>query len=265
MMKLTWRALAVSCALASTTALAALSAGDQYLLTQVQQGGPESLRNAARAAANSGAAPEVLNAIADAAIKYMNDGTNVGVDAVSWSCKGLAAAGGKRYHTIIKTLADNNGTHRRARNHCARALSEMGGAEGEQYVVGSGKPAAAAPAPAAAKAAAPAVAAKAAAAAPAAAPSATAVAGNGQFSPITEVKVGMSQEQAFAVAGPPDSTTGHITGKAFRPFNFKGNDTHRTYGLYKGQGRIVFSNNSAYSSGMSVVEIQVNPNESGFP
>lgn len=256
MMKLTWRALAVSCVLASTTAAAALSAGDQYKLDQIQQGGPVSLRSAAQSAANGGASPEVLNALADAAVKIMNDGTNTGVDAVSWSCKALAAAGGKRYYTVIKSIADNNGTHRKARKHCERAASDVGGPDADQYVVGS---AAAAPAKAAATSA-PSAKSKSTKAAPT-----PAAASAGQFKPITEIKPGMSQEEAFAIAGPPTSTSSHITGKAFQPFNFKGSGTTRTYGIYKGQGRIVFTNNSAYSSGQSVVEVQVNPDESGYP
>ena len=101
--------------------------------------------------------------------------------------------------------------------------------------------------------------------APTAAQSKPAAGGEAKFAPITEVKAGMSMEQAYAVAGHPTSTTTYETGKRWVPFNFKGGDIARTAALYKGQGRIVFSNNSAYSSGMSVLEVIVDPNEKGYP
>lgn len=71
-------------------------------------------------------------------------------------------------------------------------------------------------------------------------------------------------QQVYSIIGPPTSTNSHITGKAFIPFNFRGKDSYRSIAHYKGQGRIVFSNSSAYSSDQRVLEVQVDPNESGF-
>ncbi len=263
-MKNTWRALAASCALVSGIAAAALSAGDQYKMDQILNGGPVSIRSAAQSIAGGGASPAVLDVLAETALAHMNDDTRAGVDAVAWSCKALAAAGGKRYYTIVKTITDNPGTHRNARKHCDRAAGDLGGADEAQYVAGTvslDKARASAGASAAVSAGGN----NALTAAAAKASAAPAAAANGQYKPITEVKVGMSQQEAFAIAGPPTATTSHVTGKAFIPFNFKGGDSYRSYGLYKGQGRIVFSNNSHYSSGQSVVEVLINPNESGYP
>src|SRR3546814_16993855 len=74
----------------------------------------------------------------------------------------------------------------------------------------------------------------------------------------------MSMQQVYSIIGPPTSTNSHITGKAFIPFNFRGKDSYRSIAHYKGQGRIVFSNSSAYSSDQRALEVHMDPNASGF-
>jgi len=81
---------------------------------------------------------------------------------------------------------------------------------------------------------------------------------------ISEVKVGMSSGEVYALFGTPTSETGHITGKAFIPFNFGGRGNVRTIALYKGQGSIIFENTSAYTAGKRVVEVIIDPYEPGF-
>lgn len=252
------RALALAGVFGVGTAAAALSAGDQYNLDQLLQGGPASLRSAAQNIASSGAAPEVLDVLAEVVLQNAADGSNTGVDAVAWGCKALAARGGQRYYNVVKSVADNGQTHRKARKHCDKAAGQIGGADANPYVAGgvSLEKMRAKSGGASVGANASASVAPAAAAQPAA---------SGQYRPISEVKVGMSMQEAYAIAGPPTSTGGHQTGKAWVPFNFKGGDVYRTIGYYKGQGRIVFSNTSAYSSGQRVHEVQVNPNEPGYP
>jgi hypothetical protein len=83
-------------------------------------------------------------------------------------------------------------------------------------------------------------------------------------SPFARVKVGEDMQQVFADIGRPTSQYSYITGKSFIPFHFSGSDDHRMDAHYKGMGVITFSNDSAYSSGMSVLEIDYNPKESGF-
>lgn len=247
------RALVLVGVLSAGSAAAALSPGDQYNLDQLLHGGPASIRSAAQNIANSGGAPELLDVLAEVVLQNAADGSKTGIDAVAWGCKALAARGGKRYYGVVKSVADNEQAHRKTRKHCERAAGDIGGSDANAYVPGSvsleklraSKPGAA-----------PASASAAASAQPAA---------SGQFRPITEVRVGMSMQEAYAIAGPPTSTSGHQTGKAWVPFNFKGGDIYRTIGHYKGQGRIVFSNTSAYSSGQRVHEVQVNPNEPGYP
>jgi len=83
-------------------------------------------------------------------------------------------------------------------------------------------------------------------------------------SPFAKVKNGEDMQQVFADIGRPTSQYSYITGKSFIPFHFSGSDDHRMDAHYKGLGVITFSNDSAYSSGMSVEEIDYNPKETGF-
>lgn len=251
-------ALATACALASGAATAALNAGDQYHLDQLLNGGPASLRSVAQNVFRTGASLELIDVMAEVMLQNQNDASRTGADAVAWGCKAVAAHGGKRYATVLQSLAGNESLAPAIRKHCSKAAEEVGAAEGYQYEPGSvklDKLRAKSGGGASANAA---VSVNAGGNTPA-------PQGNGQFKPITEVKPGMSMEQAYAIAGPPTSSGSHITGKAFVPFNFKGSDSYRTNALYKGQGRIVFSNNSAYSTGQKVLEVQVNPNETGYP
>jgi hypothetical protein len=82
---------------------------------------------------------------------------------------------------------------------------------------------------------------------------------------FSEIHEGMSQNEVEDMIGPPSATTGHMTGKAFAPFNYRGKDTVRMYALYKGVGRIVYSNDSRYSGVYRVREVLPDPNESGYP
>ena len=75
----------------------------------------------------------------------------------------------------------------------------------------------------------------------------------------------MSMAEAYALAGEPTSSTGHVTGKAWIPYNFKGSDTLRQYSLYKGKGRIIFTNRSHYDRSWQVYEVQIDASEPGYP
>jgi hypothetical protein len=83
--------------------------------------------------------------------------------------------------------------------------------------------------------------------------------------PFAKIKVGMDQKEVTDILGAPTDVTAYVTGKAFVPFNFGGGDTHRTQYHYKDQGRIIFSNDSRYTSGQSVVEIEYDTTETGYP
>ncbi len=223
---------------------AELSPANQVYISQISQGGPVTLRNAAQSIERSGNADiVVLDTLAEAMLVHSTATGKSFADAVSWSCKGVVASGNRRYYSAVNQVAEN-AVNRKTRKHCSKAAKSLGSAEGEQYVAGMTSLEAAKE-----------MAAK-------SAPKVKAASGK---SPNTEVQVGMSMEQAYSIAGTPSNTTSYMTGKAFRPFNFKGADNHRTAALYKGQGRIVFSNNNQYSNNMKVLEVIVNPAESGYP
>ncbi len=246
------RAVLAAAALWLASPASDAASAKEYLITQITQGGPVSIRDAAKSIYHSGEKDqEILDKLAEAVLqKYPTAMDMTSGDAIAWSCKALAASGNKRYYSVVKEAAEKSG-HKGPRKHCDNAADALGSAEGQQYTAGmttlsgGASTASAAPAPAPAPASAP--------------------AGGGALQPITEVKPGMSQAQVYAMCGAPMNTTSYQTGKAWVPFNFKGKDVMRTAALYKGQGRVVFSNDSAYSGEMRVLEVLVNPNETGYP
>ncbi|HEY1922916.1 MAG TPA: hypothetical protein VGG44_09230 [Tepidisphaeraceae bacterium] len=81
---------------------------------------------------------------------------------------------------------------------------------------------------------------------------------------FAKIKVGMSQEEVFAKIGQPTSMDHYVSGQAFNPVNFSGGDSARMGAHYKGVGLVTFGNDSAYTSGYSVVDITYDPNEPGY-
>jgi hypothetical protein len=81
---------------------------------------------------------------------------------------------------------------------------------------------------------------------------------------LAKIKVGMSQEEVFAKIGQPTSTDHYQTGKAFIPYHYSGSDDVRMGAHYKGVGLVTFGNDSAYTSGYSVVDITYDPNDPGY-
>ena len=81
---------------------------------------------------------------------------------------------------------------------------------------------------------------------------------------FAKVKMGEERDEVFAAIGQPTSMGQYVTGKAFIPYHFSGSDEHRLVAHYKGVGVIYFGNDSAYTSGYSVVDIAYNPSEPGY-
>ncbi len=221
-------------------------------------GGPTSMRSAAESIFNTGNTDqEVLDAVSEALLtNYRKNPTSeTYADSMAWLCRALGNSNNARYQPVVAEVA-KNAESRKLKRYCDRAAGDLPKSGGTPYVAGSFdlsryKEGAAGAAPVAA-------------AAPAAAPAAgaaPAAAGKG----FSVVKEGMSKEEVEALIGMPTAVTQHITGKAFRPFNFKGSDTHRVIALYKGVGRIVYSNSSAYTSTYRVLEVLEDSSESGYP
>jgi hypothetical protein len=220
-------------------------------------GGPSSMRSAAESIYNTGNSDQdVLDAAAETLLTNYNKNptSETYADSMAWLCRALGNSNNARYQPVVAEVA-KNAESRKLKKHCDRAAGDLPSSGGTPYVAGSFdlakyKEGAAGAAPVAA-------------AAPAAAPAGAAPTAPGKG--FSVVKEGMSKEEVEALIGVPTAVTSHITGKAFRPFNFKGSDTHRVIALYKGVGRIIYSNSSAYTSTYRVMEIVADSSESGYP
>ncbi|MGE5471220.1 MAG: hypothetical protein ACM3X0_10535 [Bacteroidota bacterium] len=82
-------------------------------------------------------------------------------------------------------------------------------------------------------------------------------------SKFVKVKIGMSQKQVTDLVGEPTDQGAYVTGKAFIPFYF-GSDRGRWEMVYKGQGRLIFSNQAGFGSGFYLTWVIHNPSEGGY-
>jgi hypothetical protein len=222
-------------------ALAMDSAGQRYI-DQMTQGGMASVKQAAQSMYNTRETnTQVLDVAAEVLLQNYSNASDS--DALAWVAKALGKSRNGRYYGVLKEVADSK-ADKKLRKHTATALKEIGGASGNQYVKGS-------------------VNLKTVSKSKAAAPSTSTK--NNSARGLDIIRKGMSMQEAFDLVGAPTSSSARPTGKAFIPFNFKGSDSVRSYALYKGKGRIVFSSDSRYSSTMRVIEVHMDPNESGYP
>lgn len=233
----------------------ALDAVGQRYVEQLTQGGMTSVKAAARSMYNTGETnPEVLDVAAEVLLQNYASGADP--DALAWVAKALGKSRNGRYHGVLSEVVHSN-ANKKLRKHAQAALKNIGAASGDQYARGTvnlatGKsrkaPATSHVAKTGTRAAAP---------APASAPASI----NG----LDVLRKGMSMQEAYDLVGPPTSSTSRATGKAWIPFNYRGADLARTYALYKGKGRVVFSTSSRYDHTMRIIEVQVDPNERGYP
>jgi hypothetical protein len=80
---------------------------------------------------------------------------------------------------------------------------------------------------------------------------------------FAKVRVGEGSDEVYATIGQPTSQSYYATGKAFIPFHY-GGDNSRLAAHYKGVGIVTFSQNSAFSSGYSVMQVDYDPDEPGY-
>jgi len=240
----------LSALLLSGAAYALDPAGQRYI-EQMTQGGMVSIKQAAQSMYNTGVTDtQVLDVAAEVLLQNYASGGDP--DTMAWVAKALGKSHNGRYYNVLKEVADAK-VNKKLRKHTANALKEIGGASGNQYVKGSVNLRTASSGKASVNA--PATPAKNNAAAPA----------NTSANGLDVLRKGMSMQEAYALVGVPTATTSHATGKAWIPFNYKGGDLVRSYALYKGKGRIVFSTSSRYDNTMRIIEVQMDPNERGYP
>lgn len=239
-------ALAFTLLLGAGAANAASQVGQHYI-DRIANGGPATVRDAAKSVREARVTEvEVLDALAERTWRDFQKSGRAEIDAVAWGIITLGDSGNSRYHTMMQTIT-NEAIEKKVKKHAVKALKQLKDASVPQYALGSYKLVGTASAQAA----------------PAAAPATTRA--GGKAVPLSEIPVGMSIQEVEALAGMPTATNSHITGKQFNPFNFKGGDTARVIYHYKGQGRVVFSKQSHYNNAYRVMDVVIDPNETGYP
>ena len=224
----------------------AASAKEDFIVYQITRGDPEQLRAAARGViAGNVQSTKVMDPLAETMLQNVSKGKDW-QDAVAWGARALGASGNSRYVGVLQELSAK-GTPRKIRRHAKKSLELIGSASGAQYQkggvdLGKAKQSADKAYKRIVKSLKPA---------------------EGKET-IAIATAGMSQGQVMARCGPPTSTSAYITGKSFIPFNFKGGDSVRTMLLYQGQGYVLVSNSSAFTSKASVIEVVIDPDEPGY-
>jgi hypothetical protein len=83
-------------------------------------------------------------------------------------------------------------------------------------------------------------------------------------SSFAKLKLGMYSKEVTDLVGQPNDQKIYMTGKAWIPFHF-GGDNSRTEYHYKGQGVLTFANGGINDmASMKLIKITNNPNESGY-
>lgn len=223
----------------------ALNTSEQRYANQLINGGAISIRDASKSIFHTGNTnKELLDVVAEVLLQNYHKKSNYDIDASAWAAKALGNSGNARYRATLTEVV-KNAPHRKLKKHAKKALAQLSGGDAKQYKKGSmSLKSISKTEKKVAK---------------------TSSQNNGKNAPISEVVAGMSMQEVFSLCGQPSATTSYQTGKAFIPFNFKGGDSVRTAALYQGQGRIVFSNTSAYSSVSRVIEVLLDADESGYP
>ena len=81
-------------------------------------------------------------------------------------------------------------------------------------------------------------------------------------SPLSKIKIGMSEQEVRDILGPPTGENEYVSGKAFIPWYFGPDRTRRGY-FYKGMGRVVFSGGSGFNRTGKVSRVEYAPSETG--
>lgn len=230
----------------------ALDASGQRYAQMLASGGVSSMQRAAEEIYNQSLTDqELLDVTAETlARNYSTNSGETYIEAMSWLCKSLGNSGNGRYKDLLMDIS-KKAPNRKMSKYCSKGSGNLPNGAA-QYVVGSVNldryKEGATPVAGAVKAA-PAAVAK-----PA-----------GSKADFSLVKVGMAMSEVVSLIGEPTATTQNVTGKAFQPFNFGGKGTMRMQALYKGVGRLILANTSAYASTYRVTEIVPDATETGYP
>ncbi len=221
---------------------------DQRYINQLTRGGNASIKQAAQSIYNTGESDiEVLDVAAEVLLQRYAKAGNSDIDTLAWVCRALGNSDNSRYSSALNEVA-NSDAHKKLRKYAKKARKQVGEPDKTQYVKGSvdlaalrnsGQQSSQAKAKSAP----------------------TKKAGTAGLDVIV---AGMSMQEVYDLVGQPSATTTHQTGKAWIPFNFGAKDLARTLLLYKGRGRVICSHDG-YSSTSRVLEVIIDPEETGYP
>ena len=228
-------------------------ASNERTIEMLVLGGPESQRDIAQNIYRGiDRNPEVLDVVAEVLLQTYQRPGFVEADTTSWLCKALGSSGDVRYREVLQQVADM-ASERKVRKYAEQSLGMLPQGNTEPYLAGTVDLA-----------------------------RLRAEYQDSQDRPqqsrrqgqrssrniggvaFDQISIGMSMEEVVAILGQPTATTSRITGKAWAPF-YHGGDTARLFALYKGKGRIVFSNPSRYAPVWRVIDIVSDSAESGYP
>lgn len=217
---------------------------DQRYIDQLTKGGNVSIKQAAQSIYNTGEKDtEVLDVAAEVLLQRYATAAKADVDSLAWLCRAIGNSGNGRYHSALKVVAESDAP--RKLKKFAKKAAKAVGEDGAQYKKGSVNIAALRKTGAKTT-------------------KSKAVSKSTGKAGLDVIVEGMSLQEVYDLVGQPTATTTHQTGKAFIPFNFGAKDLARTYLLYKGKGRVITSHDG-YSSTSRVLEVLIDPNETGYP
>ncbi len=82
-------------------------------------------------------------------------------------------------------------------------------------------------------------------------------------SKFAKLQIGMTPEEVEKLIGRPDDTDSHMTGRAFIPFSF-GGDNRRLQAFYKGEGQLTYTNTNNFIPPNALIIIKVNTKATGL-
>jgi hypothetical protein len=246
MMKTVMKNIATAALFGLVSTAYALDASEQRYIDLLTEGSMRSVKEASRDIFNNSEDSQtVLDTLAEVLLQNYSNAPTSDIDTLSWAAKALGKSRNPRYRDTLSSVA--NSSNKKLAKYANAALDDLSDSAVPQYKKGTVSLK------------------KSGASQSKSSESTTSNSSTSKGQPLSAVKKGMSMSEAYALVGEPTSSTGHITGKAWIPFNFRGADTARQYSLYKGKGRIIFTNRSHYDKTWQVYEVQVDPNESGNP
>lgn len=217
----------------------ALDAVETLYAEKIVHGGPSTVRDTASSlSAVEGLDSQLYDIAAEVLLRdYQSATSNTSVDAMAWITKALASSGDAKYLPVLAEVRDS-ASHAKLKKHANvsyRNLKKNSNKSSPVYQQGMvdltfikrGS-----------------------------------IKGIGKQG-LEVIKIGMGAGEVYDLVGTPTSERGNVTGKAWNPFNFSGKGSMRITAYFKGKGSVVFENTSKYSGGRRVVDVIIDPYESG--